>query len=150
MMRRKLIYFVLLLLFACAILYAATGDETVVLTSSVEERNLDPVSKPVWERVVTGTFDTDDTGDVTQALNINGIILKVILTVPNTSSAPTGQVVIKDNGDNTIFDSGEQAENATYAFSIYEPVSGTIDVVIGPSGTTGTTTSDFVVTIRGI
>lgn len=141
---------ILLLLFACAILYAGTDDATVVLTSSVERRNQEPLIKPVWEHVITATFDSDDTGDETQAVNINGVLLKVILTVPNTSSAPTGQVVIKDNGDNTIFDSGEQAETNTYAFSVYEPLTGTTDVVIGLSGATGTTTSDVVVTLRGI
>lgn len=147
---KKTIIYLIVVFCLCAILWAATGDETVVLTSSVERRNQEPFIKPVWEYVVTGTFDSDDTGDVTEAININGILLKVILTVPDTSSAPTGQVVIKDNGDNTIFDSGEQAEAATYTFNLYEPLSGSIDVVIGPSGVTGTTTSDFVVTIRGI
>ena len=146
-MKKKLV-FLGLLLFTCVILYASDG--TVVLTSSVERRNLEPLIKPVWEHVITATYDSADTNDVTQALNINGILLKVILTVPNTSSDPNGQVVIKDNGDNTIFDSGEQDANDIYTFNVFEPLSGTIDVVIGPSGSTGTDDSDVVVTIRGI
>lgn len=149
-MKTKLLY-LFLLLFACVALYAIAGEGTVVLTSSVERRNQEPLIKPVWEHVVTATFDADDVNDVTQAVNINGILLKVVLTVPDTSSDPTGQVVIKDNGNHTIFDSGEQVAGYSYAFSVYEPLSGTTDVVIGPSaGGTGTTTSDFVVTLRGI
>lgn len=147
---KKVIFYLVLLLSICAILYAATGDETVVLTSSVERRNREPLIKPVWEHVITGTFDSDDTGDVTQAIPINGILLKVILTVPNTTNASTGQVVIKDNGDNTIFDSGEQAETNTYTFNTYEPLTGMIDIVIGPSGAMGSTAGDIVVTIRGM
>jgi hypothetical protein len=148
-MRNKIIYSSLLL-FACAILYAATGNESVTLTSSVERRNQEPYIKPVWERVVTATHDGDDTGDVTQALNLNGLLRKVVLTVPSFTNSITGQVVIKDNGDNTIFDSGEQTKGSTYTFNVDEPLSGTVDVVIGVSGAAGGTGGSIVVTLRGI
>ena len=149
-MKKKIAICIVLLLAVAAILYAATGDETVTLTSYFERRNQEPNIKPVWDVIVTATHDADDTGDVTQALNINGIIQKVILTVPNFTNSITGQVVIKDNEDKTIFDSGEQAKNADYAFSLHEPVTGTIDVVIGVSGVAGGTGDSIVVAIRGL
>ncbi len=149
-MKKKMIYLGLLL-FACAILYAGTGDESAVLTSSVERRNQEPNIKPVWEHVITWTYDTDDAGAETQAININGILLKVVIDIPvTTTTGTTSQVLIKDNGDHTIFDSGEQAENDTYVFSLYEPLSGTIDISIEPSAAAGTNGSTPVVTIRGI
>ena len=130
----------------------ATGGEASVLTSMVDDRLLEPLLRPVWEFVVTDTRDEDDTGDTTQAIIINGLLRKVILKAPDTTNAITSQVVIKDNGDNTIFDSGEQAENATYTFNVDEPLSGTIDVVIGVSGAIGgsSISSDIVVTLRGV
>ena len=152
-MRKKILLPILLLSFlAVGILWASTGDETIVLTSSVERRNIEPLVKPVWEYVVTSTHDADDTGDVTQALNLNGLLRKVVFTVPNFTNGITGQVQINDNGDNTIFDSGEKAKATTYTFSLDEPLSGTIDVVIGVSGATGGTadSNDMIVTLRGI
>lgn len=137
----------------CAILWAGTGDESVVLTSSVERRNQEPLIKPVWEHVITWTYDSDDAGVETQAININGILLKVVIDIPaTTTTGTTSQVLIKDNGDHTIFDSGEQAESDTvpYLFNLYEPLTGTIDISIEPSAAAGTSGSTPVVTLRGI
>ena len=149
-MKKKLV-FLGLLLFVCVIIYADTAsDQTSVLTSSVERRNQEPLIKPVWEHVVTATFDANDTGDATQAINLNGLLRKVILTVPIFSNSVTGQVVIKDNGDNTIFDSGEQNKSTTYVFNCDEPLSGTVDVVVSVSGPIGGNPNDVVVTLRGL
>ena len=148
-MKKKICLFVLLGI--CAVLYAATGDESVVLTSSVERRNQEPNIKPVWELVSTWTYDTDDAGAETISIPINGTLQKIILTIPvTTTTGTTTQLLIKDNGDNTIFDSGEQAENDTYTFNVSEPLSGTIDIVIEPSAAAGTSGSAPVVTMRGI
>lgn len=130
------------------IVWAATGDETATLTSTYDNR--DNWQYPVWSAVVTGTFDADDTGDVTQEVNINGTIQKIILSAPDGTNAVTYQVVITDNEGYTIFDSGEQAENDDYTWSVHEPVNGTISVVIGPSGAIGATNPDAVVVLRGI
>ena len=139
-----------ILLSICLFLYADDGNQTVVLTSSVERRNQEPLIKPVWEHVITATFDADDTTNITHALPINGILQKVILVAPDGSDgAVTYQVEIDDNGDNEIFDSGEQAENDTYTFNCYEPVTGTIDINIGPSGAIGDE-QNIVVYLRGI
>lgn len=143
---KKSIIAILILLGICAVLYAT---ETAVLTSYVERRNQEPLIKPVWELVVTGTLDGDDEGDATQAIPLNGIILKVVLVVPDTTDDPACEVEILDNADNTIFDSTDQAVG-THTFNLYEPVTGTIDVVMGPAAAFGGTGGDIVVYLRGI
>ena len=145
---KKYIVIGLILLISACILFAATGDETVALTRQTDNRKNS--SYPVWDALITATWDDDDTGDVTQAITINGIIQKVVFVTPDATNAVTYQVQIQDNEDNVIFDSGEQAEAATYTFNLSEPVTGTIDIVIGPSGALGATNPDAVVTLRGI
>ena len=148
-MNKRTLIGILVMLAICAVLWAADGGQSVVLTSWVERRNQEPLIKPVWENVITATFDEDDTTAITHALPQNGILLKVILVAPDGENGVTYQVTIDDNGDNEIFDSGEQAEADTYAFDTYEPVTGTIDVNIGPSGAIGDE-QDIVVYLRGI
>lgn len=144
---KKKLWIVAILALCIGLLWAATGDETVSLTDSYDQRFLG--TAPVWKHTVTAVFDDDDTGNVTQAIRMNGTIQKVMFTAPDGTNAVTYQVQILDNEDKTIFDSGEQAENAEYAFSLSEPVTGTIDVVIGPSAAIGATNPDVVVTLRG-
>ena len=143
-MKKKLI-FILLMLFCVGVLWAA-GDETV---SQVFKRK-PKYSNRVWENVITAVYDTDDTNDVTQAVTVNGTIQKVVLEAPTATNTITYQVQILDDNDVIIFDSGEQAEATDYAFSLSEPVTGTIDVVIGVSDVIGATNPDIVVTLRGI
>ena len=146
---RKSLIALLVVVVICAVLWA-DGDQSSVLTSSVERRNQEPLIKPVWEHIITATFDADDTTAEPYALPVNGILLKVILNAPDgANGAVTYQVTIDDNGDNEIFDSGEQAETLTYTFDTYEPVTGTIDINIGPSAAIGDE-QDIVVTLRGI
>lgn len=149
-MNKKRLVMVAILLSICLLLYADDGGQTVVLTSWIERRNQEPLIKPVWERVITATFDDDDTTDIVIALPVNGILQKVILVAPDgENGAVTYQVEIDDNGDNEIFDSGEQAEALTYTFNCSEPLVGIIDVTIGPSGAIGDE-QDIVVYLRGI
>ena len=143
---QRLVIVSLLLALIVGILWAGTGDETVSLTFIHKPRT----RGTVWDTIITASHDSDDTGDVTQAIKVNGIIQKVILNIPTmTNGSETGQVVIKDNEDRTIFDSGERGDNGTYAFSLHEPVTGEIDVVIGVSGATGNTVAITAV-LRGI
>lgn len=142
---KKLLIVLLVLLAICAVLYGAPGDETYTLTSWLDRRNQEPLIKPVWEYVITGTWDADDTADITQALNINGMLIKVILIVPSDSA----EVEILDNSDNKIFDSADQT-TGTYTYNLFEPLSGTIDVVIGPDAAIGGVGGDIVVVLRGI
>jgi len=139
---------VIVMLGLACILFAADGDETVALTRQTDQRS--NWRYPVWDALVTATWDDDDTGDVTQAITINGIIQKIILVAPNATNAVTFQLTILDEEDTVIFDSGEQAENATYTWSVHEPVTGTIDVVIEPSGALGATNPDATITLRGL
>lgn len=144
-MKKKITSLLILLTFVC-LLFGAPGDETVVLTDFNDLRS---EKLPVWFATVTATWDADDTADVTQTITINGTIEKVMFTTPDATNTVTYQVRILDNEDKEIFDSDERAENAEYAFSTSEPVTGTIDVVIGPSGALGATNPDAVVTLRG-
>ena len=129
----------------------ADGDQTIVLTSETTPDTLTRAKNDdVWEKVITATYDDDDATDVTLALRLNGTIRHITLAVPNTTNAITTQLQINDNGNNTIFDTGEVAENATYNYSVDEPLSGTIDVVIGVSGEVGEGGSVIVATLRGI
>lgn len=140
-MKKSLIALLILLVVGAA-LYAQTS----VFTSYVERRNQEPLIKPVWEFVVTSTYGDDDDANVTQAIPVNGILLKVILTVPSDSA----EVEILDNGNNMIFDSTDQA-TGTHIYNVYEPITGTMDVVIGPDAAMGAGNGgDIVVTLRGI
>ena len=130
----------------------ATGDESVVLTSFVDRRKEgDADSSPVWELLITWSYDTDDTGAEVLAVNINGLLRKIVFTVPVTSTTgTTSQLLIKDNADNTIFDSGELAESATpYTFNVDEPLSGSIDVSYEPSAAAGSAETPTV-SLRGV
>ena len=128
----------------------ADGDQTIVLTSSTRAKVNTTPNEDVWEMVVTANFDADDTTDVTLAIPFNGIVRNIVLAVPNTTNAITTQLQINDNGDNTVFDTGEVAENATYTYATDLALSGTIDVVIGVSGAVGASLSEIVATLRGI
>ena len=146
-MKKILIVLAMVGLYTLA-LWGAAGDESVVKTRGSDRRHM--VSYPVWDVVVTGTWDDDDTADVTQAVTINGTIQKIVLQAPDSTNDSTCQVVIRDNEDVTIFDSGEQPENVDYAWSVHEPITGTIDVIVGISGAMGATNPDVVVVLRGI
>ena len=127
-------------------------DQTAVLTSFDDPRNDDPNRTPVWEHLVTCSYDTDDTGVATQTIkNMNGILLKVVIVVPVTgTTGSSSQVLIQDNSGNTIFDSGELDETATpYTFNLFEPLSGDIDVVYEPSQAAGSAETPTIL-LRGI
>ncbi len=127
----------------------ATGDETGVLTSTVDKRQ--DFDRPVWEHLITWSYDADDAGPVTVEVPINGVLLKIVFSVPvTTTTGTTSQLLIQDEGDNTIFDSGELAESATpYTFNLFEPLSGTIDFIYEPSAGAGSVETPTV-RIRGI
>lgn len=144
---KKYIGIGLVLLILVCILFA--DDSSVALTRQTDNRK--DWRYPVWDVLVTASWDDDDTEDVTQAVTLNGIIQKIILVTPTgAGNTVTYQVVIKDNEGMTIFDSGEQAEAMVYSWSVHEPMTGTWSVVIGPSSNLGTPNPDAIVTLRGI
>jgi hypothetical protein len=120
------------------------------LTSSVEKRNTEPHIKPVWERVLTFSFVSGDTAEVKQAIPINGLLQKIVVTNSGASGATvTSTVAIDDNADNEIFSAGSLAEATTYNYSVSEPVAGTIDIGVTPS-TDPLSAYSVTVTLRGV
>ncbi len=145
-MKKNLLIFGLLFAVIAGVLWAGVSDGTISLLFLHKPKP----QGPVWGFTVTGTWDIDDTNAVTQSIDLNGIIQKVVLTVPDSTNGVAFKVQIFDNESKNIFDSGDQDEDDDYAFSLYEPVSGTISVVLTPAGATGDVTLDAVVTVRGI
>ena len=140
---------ILIVLVACSLLYAA-GSESVVLTSWVERRNQEPLLKPTWEFVITGTWTAADDADTKITIPVNGIIIAVILEVPSSKSSANAEVEIGDSAENIIFDSGDQSAGRICTFNIFEPVTENIKVWMGPSVAFGIGGGEIVVTLRGI
>lgn len=123
----------------------------IALTSSYDRRQVDNDMWPVWEHVITGTWLNAQTGNLTQAIDINGILQEIIVSAGLNDADVTSQLQIKDNGNNVIFDTEELAESATpYKYNVSEPLSGTIDFVIGPSADPTASGVIIKVTLRGI
>ena len=127
------------------------GNQTIVQTSSTRSRINRVNNEDVWEIVITSTFDDDDSTLITVAVPLNGILRNVVVAIPaTTTTSTTSQILIKDNGDNTVFDTGEIAEDATHSFVVDIPLSGTVDVSIEPSAAAGSGGNTTVITLRGI
>lgn len=129
---------------------AAAPTMTTTRDDDTRGNQVHGLATPVWEKVMTALWDADDTADGTIALTVNGNLRKIIVEVPNTTNAITTQVALTDNQGNTIFDSGEKDENATYTYDVDELLSGTTTVTIGVSGAVGATTSTVRVTLKGV
>jgi len=129
----------------------ADGDQTIVKTSDNRAKINSTENEDVWEIVITSTFDADDDSAVSLAIPLNGILRHVTVTLPlTTTTGTTSQILIKDNGDNTVLDTGEIAENATHNFVIDIPLSGTIDVSLEPSAASGDAVTTSTITLRGV
>jgi len=139
---------VLIILATCSLLYAA-GNESAVLTSWVERRNQEPLIKPVWEFVITGTWTAEDDADTKITIPVNGVIITVILEIPQSKTGADVEVEIGDSAEHIIFDSGDQAAGGTCTYSIFEPVTENIKVWMGPSIPFGVGGGEIVVTLRG-
>ena len=127
------------------------GSQSISVTTNTKFATNQKRSSDVWDIVATSVHDA--TGDelVTEAIPFNGIIRHITITVPlTTTTGTTSLILIKDNGDNTVFDSGEIAENATHNFSVDLPLSGTIDVSVEPSAAAGSGGNTTTVALRGI
>jgi hypothetical protein len=132
----------------------ADGDQTIVLTSETPYDGLNKIKESnVWESVITATFDADDTTALSLALPLNGVLRHISFAIPQTTTSRTKQLQINDNGNNTVFDTGALANVAgasTTNYSVDEPLSGTIDVVVTIAGTLGGTGVAMVITLRGV
>ena len=109
------------------------------------------VEGPVWERVITYTFASGDTGEVKQAVPFGSGILQKITCKPaaKTGTARTVTLAIDDNSDYEIFSVATLAEATLYQYNVSEPLVGVIDVGILPSGDPAAAWT-IVVVLRGI
>ena len=127
------------------------GTQTISVTTDTRFRTNQKRSEDVWDITVTSVHDASGDESVTEAIPFNGIIRHITITIPVTNTTgTTSQILIKDNDDSTVFDSGEIAENATHNFSVDLPLSGTIDVSVEPSAAAGSGGNTTTVALRGI
>ncbi len=108
---------------------------------------------PVWEEVITYTLTTTSGGDaITQVIPVNGILQKIVIASGAAAGiSGTLTLAIKDNGGNTIFPAtAGPAEAAESTFSVWEPITGTMSVIVDPSDDPTSGTWEIVVTLRGI
>ncbi len=123
----------------------------VVKTSFVENRNDEPLIRPVWEIVLTWTWTAGDgDAEIKHALPINGILQKVIVVVGSDFDGGTVSVAIDDNNDDEIFAVSSLAQSSTNIYNLSEPVSGTIDIGVDPTADPATGSDTVIVTLRGI
>lgn len=105
---------------------------------------------PVWERTITFTFASGDTGEVKFPLPMNGILQKIIVKAGTSGSAnPTITVAIDDNADNEIFSVDTLTEGSTNIYNVSEPLTGVIDIGVLPS-TDPLAAYTAIVYLRGI
>ena len=129
----------------------ATGDESVTITGAIDVRTESDGAFPVWEIPIIWTYDADDAGAEVQTVNINGLLRKIMITLPaTTTTGTTSQILIKDSQGDTIFDSGELDENDSYTFNVDEPLAGAITVSLEPSTFPGANGVTPTVTLRGV
>jgi len=127
------------------------GTQSISVTTNTTFATNQKRSEDVWDIVATSVHDATGDEAVTEAILFNGIIRHITITIPlTTTTGTTSQVLVKDNDDSTVFDSGELAENATHNFSVDLPLSGTIDVSVEPSAAAGAGGNTTTVALRGI
>ena len=146
---KKIPIYLLVVICICILLQAA-GNETFTLTSWVERRNQEPLIKPTWEFVVTGTWSATDDSDTSGTIPVNGVLLHVALDVPTSKNSSSCEVEIYDNGDNKVFDTDDQPAGATYNYNLLEPFASEMNIYFGPSGAFGLGGGVITVTLRGI
>lgn len=129
----------------------ADGDQTIVLTSTTRAKINNTSSEDVWEMIITSTFDDDDDSLISAAIPLNGILRHITVVIPDTTTdSTTSQILITDDGGNTVFDTGEIAEGETHNFSVDLPLSGVIGVSVEPSAAAGSGGNETVITLRGV
>ncbi len=102
----------------------------------------------VWEKVVTFSLESGDTTGLA-TIPINGLLQKIIVTVPNMSSgANTLDVSLTDNGDKTIWSVTNLGDSVTYPYSVSEPLAREVNVILGFTNPAAAAT--VVVTLRGV
>ncbi len=125
---------------------------TSVLSNT--EFKLRGVEKNVWEKVIVFTLVDGSGGDaITQSVPLmNGILQKIIIANGAAAGiAGTVTLAIQDNGGNTVFPAtAGPAEGAESAFNVWEPLTGTISVILDPSDDPTSGSWEITVTLRGV
>lgn len=95
------------------------------------ERRDDSSLFPIWKKVVTfALISGNDTGLTT--IPINGLLQKIILKLPDMASAEgTLDLSLTDEGGNTVFSVVDRPESTTYTYSVNEPFTDEINVILG-------------------
>ncbi len=115
----------------------------------VYEQRTDTLNKhPIWERVTTFSLISGDTTGLA-TIEITGLLQKIVVKLSDMESAEcTTDVSLTDNGDNTIWSVTNLAESATYNYSVSEPLSQEVNVILGFTNPAAAAT--VTVTLRGI
>lgn len=106
-------------------------------------------NEDIWEVIVTFTLVSGDTTGAA-AVPINGLLQKIIVKLGDMADAEgTTDVSLTDNGDNTIWSVTDLPESVTYVYSVLEPLSDEVNIVLGFTNP-GSAGATVVVTLRGI
>lgn len=118
------------------------------VTTRVDRRTEGTDKYPAWETItVFSLINGDTTG--TAVIPINGLLQKIIVTLTDMASAEgTTDVSLTDNGDNTIFSTLNLTESTTHVFSVTEPFTDEINIILGFTNPASSVT--VTVTLRGI
>ena len=118
------------------------------VTTRVDRRIEGTDKYPVWETItVFSLISGDETGAA--AIPINGLLQKIIVKLSDMESAEgTTDVSLTDNSDNTIWSVTNLPESVTYKYSVSEPLSQEVNIVLGFTNPAATAT--VTVTLRGI
>lgn len=121
-------------------------------TVPVEDRNLEPITKPVWERVTTFTIEAGGGhAEISETIAVNGLLLEVVIEVGTTTQgSETVNVDLDDNRGVEFSANSSLAESSETVLSFFKPVDNFIVRV--DAGDDPDSGNDWliVVTTRGI
>ncbi len=121
----------------------STGTPVSTVAAVNQRENED-----VWEIVTTFDLVSGDTTGLT-TVPINGLLQKIIVKLSDMESAEgTTDVSLTDNGDNEIWSVTDLAESATYKYSVSEPLSAEVNIILGFTNPGAAAT--VTVTLRGV
>lgn len=108
------------------------------LVTDFDGRMSDADRAPVWEKKITFVTLSAESLEGTIALSLNGLLQKIILVFPaTTTTGRTGTLTIDDNFDFEVFSSGAKDENGNYVYNLSEPLSGKVDISFKLNDTPG-------------
>ncbi len=123
-------------------------DSAGVITDRDNRKTGHGGNREIWEKVtVFSIISGDTTGSAT--IPINGLLQKIIVKLSDMASAEgTTDVSLTDNGDNVIWSVTNLAESTTYLYSVNEPITSEVNIILGFTNPASSVTA--TVTLRGI